>query len=200
MPVASSLLSLDDPETVERLLAGCYEEILRATDGENHARPGLVETPSRAARAWRELTSGYTEDVAGLLKTFDSDGYDEMVAVVGIPFASLCEHHLLPFTGKAHLVYIPSGRIVGLSKIPRLVDAFARRLQVQERLTVQIADAFEEHLQPAGLMVVIDAEHTCATLRGVRKAGMGMRTSAVRGALRAKPAARAEALNLIGGF
>jgi GTP cyclohydrolase IA len=178
-------------------LERAYREILGATPGEDCGREGLQETPERAMKAWRELTSGYDVDVAALLKTFDSDGYDEMVAVTQIPFASLCEHHLLPFTGLASVVYIPDGRIVGLSKIPRLVDAFSHRLQVQERMTVQIADALVEHLHPVGVMVVLEATHTCATLRGVKKAGTLMRTSVVRGALSEKPAARAEALALI---
>lgn len=141
---------------------------------------------------------GYeVDDIQGLLKTFDSNGYDEMVAVCDMPFNSTCEHHMLPFTGKAHVVYIPNGRIVGLSKIPRLVDAYAHRLQVQERLTVEIAEALVEHLTPVGVMVVLEATHTCATLRGVKKAGTVMRTSVVRGALADKPEARAEALALI---
>lgn len=179
------------------MLAATYEALIRTTTGEDSTREGLRETPGRAARAWMEMTSGYDVDVAALLKTFDSNGYDEMVVVADVPFASLCEHHLLPFTGKAHVVYIPSGRIVGLSKIPRLIDAFSRRLQVQERLTIEIADALDEHLSPTGTMVVVEAVHSCASLRGVRKAGMVMRTSAVRGALRDKPEARAEALALI---
>lgn len=180
----------------QRALAAAYLTILEHTPGEDFTREGLDETPVRAARAWAELTSGYNADIEGLLKTFDADGYDEMIAVT-TTFASLCEHHLLPFTGRAHVVYIPHGRIVGLSKIPRLVDAFANRLQVQERLTVQVADALVEHLNPRGVMVVIDAEHTCAALRGVRKPGTVMRTSAVRGALAEVPEARAEALALI---
>ncbi len=174
-----------------------YSELLVYTEGEDADREGLRETPERAARAWEELTNGYAADVEALLKTFNSDGYDEMVAVAHIPFASLCEHHLLPFVGEAHVVYIPNGRIVGLSKIPRLVDAYSHRLQVQERLTVQIADALETHLHPVGVMVVIEANHTCASLRGVKKAGMMMRTSAVRGALSEQPESRAEALALI---
>lgn len=181
-------------------LVAFYQGILEHTNGGRELvdREGLVETPGRAARAWRELTEGYDVDVRRLLKTFDSDGYDEMVAVADIPFASLCEHHLLPFTGRAHVVYIPVGRIVGLSKIPRVVDAYARRLQVQERLTIQIADALEDHVQPFGVMVVVEATHMCATLRGVKKAGVVMRTSAVRGEIKDNPAARAEALAMIG--
>jgi GTP cyclohydrolase I len=149
-------------------LEDSYRVIIDSVEGEDVNREGLLETPERASRAWRELTSGYKVDVKALLKTFDSDGYDEMVVVADIPFASLCEHHLLPFTGKAHVVYIPLGRIIGLSKIPRLVDAFAQRLQVQERMTIQIADALEENLKPFGVMVVLEAVHTCAI--GVNRA------------------------------
>lgn len=187
------------PTSVADVLAAqeAYRSLLVAA-GEDPDREGLVETPDRAGRAWAELTAGYTVDIAALLKTFDSDGYDEMIAVGPVGFASLCEHHLLPFVGVAYVVYIPDGRVVGLSKIPRLVDAFSHRLQIQERLTVQIADAFEAHLSPVGVLVVVDAEHTCASLRGVKKEQMRMVTSAVRGALRDKPAARAEALALIG--
>lgn len=184
----------------ERLasLAVAYQEILRQTPCVFEHYDGVADTPGRAAKAWAELTEGYDVDVARLLKTFDANGYDEMVAVTDIPFSSLCEHHMLPFIGKAHVVYIPDGRIVGLSKIPRLVDAFARRLQVQERMTVEIASALEEHLRPVGLLVAVEANHLCATLRGVKKHGVAMKTSVVRGALAAKPEARAEAFALIG--
>jgi GTP cyclohydrolase I len=146
----------------------------------------LDATPARAARAWAELTCGYQEDPADYLTTFERDGYDELVLQTGIPFYSLCEHHLLPFVGKAHVGYLPGDRICGLSKLDRLVDTYARRLQVQERMTSQIADALE-------------AEHLCKAMRGVRKPGTSFRTSAVRGALREKPEARAEAFALIRG-
>lgn len=176
-----------------------FRRIIAATPGEDPEREGLVETPARAARAWAELTSGYTVDVASILKTFDSDGYDEMVVVADIPFASLCEHHMLPFVGHAHVVYIPDGRVIGLSKVPRLVDVFARRLQIQERMTIQIADALEDNLHPVGVMVVVEATHTCSTVRGVKKAGVVMRTSALRGLIKEDAAARSEALALIRG-
>lgn len=176
-----------------------YRNIIELTQGEDHAREGLQETPGRAARAWMELTEGYSVDVESLLKTFDSDGYDEMVVVADVPFASLCEHHMLPFTGRAHVVYIPNGRVVGLSKIPRLIDVYSHRLQIQERMTIQIADALELHLCPQGIMVMLEAEHTCATLRGVKKPGTVMRTSALRGLIKEDTAARAEALALIRG-
>lgn len=175
-------------------LLAAYTTIVAATVERS---PGTDETPARAAAAWRELTAGYDVDVPGLFKLFDAESYDEMVAVAGVPFSSLCEHHLLPFVGLAHVVYLPSDRIVGLSKIPRVVDAFARRLQNQERLTVQIADAIEQHLEPRGVLVMCEAEHSCMALRGVKSAGT-MRTSVTRGAMRDKPATRAEALALIG--
>jgi GTP cyclohydrolase IA len=158
----------------------------------------LLETPGRAAKAWGELTSGYAVDVPGLFKTFDASGYDEMVVVRDIPFASLCEHHLLPFYGRAAVAYIPDGRIVGLSKLARLVDAYARRLQVQERLTNQVADALMEHLTPVGAAVIMEAEHLCMSLRGARTPGAITVTSALRGAIFTKPEARAEAMSLLG--
>lgn len=154
---------------------------------------GTRDTPRRAAAALLELTGGYNVDVESLFTTFDSSGYDEMIAVDPIPFASLCEHHILPFVGKAYVVYLPNGRVVGLSKIPRLVDAFARRLQIQERLTLQIADALERHVKPLGVMVLLEAEHACCTQRGIRSSGTMMSTSVTRGAMRTKPATRAEA-------
>lgn len=159
---------------------------------------GTRETPERAAKAWRELTSGYSVDIAGLFKTFDAEGYDEMIAVAGVPFTSLCEHHLLSFSGVVHVVYLPTDKIVGLSKIPRLVEAFARRLQNQERLTANIADALTEHLNPLGVLVQARGRHSCMCARGARSDGT-MITSLTRGAMREKPEARAEALSLIAG-
>lgn len=158
----------------------------------------LLETPGRAAKAWRELTSGYHADVPALFKTFDANGYDEMVVVRDIPFSSLCEHHLLPFYGRAAIAYIPDGRIVGLSKLARLVDAYARRLQVQERLANEVVDAIMEHLDPTGAAVVMEAEHMCMSLRGAKVPGAITVTSALRGAIFDKPEARAEAMSLLG--
>lgn len=176
---------------------GCYRQLLQSIEGEEPQREGLVETPARAANALAELTRGYDVDVAALLKTFDSDGYDEMVMQTNIHFYSLCEHHLLPFHGVAHVAYIPNGRIVGLSKLARLVEAFARRLQVQERMTIQIADALEKHLEAVGVLVVVEAEHLCMAMRGVELPGAITKTSAVRGAIQSKPEARAEAMGLL---
>jgi GTP cyclohydrolase I len=169
--------------------------------GQDLSRDGLAATPDRVARMLLELTSGYYEDPASQLKTSFNAEHDEMVIVRDIPFASLCEHHMIPFIGRAHLAYIPndSGRITGLSKLARVVDGFARRLQVQERLTTQVADALEETLEPKGALVVIEAEHLCMSMRGVRKPGTLTITSAVRGLFRSDPRTRAEAMALIQG-
>lgn len=166
--------------------------------GEDPDRPGLVETPARVARAYQELLGGLGEDPAEILRTvFDEDDHREIVMVKDIPFHSICEHHLVPFHGTAAVVYMPSGRVTGLSKLARLVEAFARRPQMQERLTGQIADTLMEVLEPAGAMVVITAEHLCMSMRGVRKPGSRTTTSAVRGVFRTDPATRAEALALL---
>lgn len=168
--------------------------------GEDPDRPGLADTPARVARAAVEMYGGLHEDPAAVLdKTFDL-GHEELVLVKDIPFYSTCEHHLVPFHGVAHVGYIPSaeGLVTGLSKLARLVDAFARRPQVQERLTTQVVDALVSALRPLGAIVVVECEHLCMSMRGVRKPGAKTITSAVRGELRL-PAARAEALSLIMG-
>lgn len=183
----------------EARAAAAVRELLIAI-GEDPEREGLQETPSRVARAWNELGAGYDADVSEILgTTFDID-HEEMVLVKDIRLVSMCEHHMLPFTGLAHIGYIPSaeGQVTGLSKLARLVEAYARRLQVQERLTTQIAEALVTHLKARGVIVVIAAEHTCMTMRGVRKPGSQTVTSAVRGQLR-DPATRAEAMALILG-
>lgn len=179
-------------------VAAAVREILLAV-GEDPDREGLRETPMRVARAYTEIFDGLQADPAEILSTtFDLD-HDEMVLVRDIEVWSTCEHHLLPFTGVAHVAYIPSkGRITGLSKLARLVDAYAKRPQVQERLTSQVADALVEHLHPQGVMVVVECEHLCMTMRGVRKPGAKTVTSAVRGVM-AHPATRAEAMSLIIG-
>ena len=165
--------------------------------GEDINREGLRNTPARMGRAWRELLSGLEEDPREHLKTTFEVGTDEIVMVRDIPFYSVCEHHLLPFYGHAHVGYIPKGgRVTGLSKLARVVEGYARRPQVQERLTAQIADAIDEVLAPQGVIVVVEAEHMCMTTRGVRKPGARTVTSAVRGILR-NPATRAEAMGLI---
>ena len=187
-------VSVDEPR-----IAAAVREILAAI-GEDPDRDGLLDTPERVARAWGELVGGYGRDAEELLGTTFDIAHDEMVLVKDIEVVSLCEHHLLPFTGVAHVGYIPSadGRVTGLSKLARLVELYARRLQVQERLTTQIADALVEHLGARGVMVVVEAEHTCMTMRGVRKPGSSTVTSAVRGQLR-DAATRAEAMSLILG-
>jgi GTP cyclohydrolase I len=173
-------------------------EILIAI-GEDPDRDGLQRTPGRVARMYEEVFGGLQEDPAEYLTvTFDAC-HDEMVMVRDIPLASLCEHHLVPFLGHAHVAYIPneSGRITGLSKLARLVDGFAKRPQVQERLTSQIADTMDEVLQPRGVLVVIEAEHLCMTMRGVKKPGAVTVTSAVRGLFRDDARTRAEAMGLL---
>jgi GTP cyclohydrolase I len=178
-----------------RVAREAYRDLLAVAEPGTCDRDGLTETPERAARAWAELTKGYTAEPD--LKTFEADGYDEIVAVSRIPFYSLCEHHLLPFHGHAHIAYLPHRRIIGLSKFARLVDLYARRLQVQERLTRQIADCLVDALNPAGVVVVIEAEHLCMAMRGVERPGAHTRTSVVRGVFRDKPEARSEALRLL---
>jgi GTP cyclohydrolase I len=175
---------------------GAVEAAVRqilAEIGEDPDRPGLVGTPDRVHRMYAELTAGYGVDPKALLNdaVFDVD-YSEMVVVKDITFHSLCEHHLLPFVGTASVAYIPDGRVIGLSKIPRVVDMFARRLQIQERLTQQIADFLMEELVPKGVGVVVEATHLCAVMRGVRKPGMVMTTSAVLGIFRRSDKTRAE--------
>lgn len=161
-------------------------------------RPGLVETPSRVVKAWKQWTSGYDVDIGALLKVFEdgAENYDEMVMVKNIPIYSKCEHHLADIFGTATIAYIPDGKIVGLSKLSRVADAFARRLQVQERLTAQIADALEEHLRPKAVGVIIRARHMCMESRGICQQGHHTETSALRGAFKTDPSARAEFLTL----
>ena len=165
--------------------------------GEDPSREGLAGTPERVARACEELFEGMSADPATVLSTTFELSHDELVLVKGIEVRSICEHHLLPFIGVAHVAYVPSGhRIVGLSKLARLVDVYARRPQIQERLTSQVADALVEHLAPQGVLVVVECEHLCMTMRGVHKTGAQTVTSAVRGILR-DSATRAETLSLI---
>ena len=171
-------------------------EILLAV-GENPDREGLLKTPNRVARAYGELMAGLPIDPREHLKTVFRERYDEVVLLRDIEFHSLCEHHLLPFTGKAHVAYLPDGKVVGLSKLARLVEGYARRPQVQERLTTQIADALMEELNPIGAACVIEATHTCMTIRGAKKHGSTMVTSALRGIFKENPSSRAEILSLM---
>jgi GTP cyclohydrolase I len=182
----------------EARVAAAVRELLDAI-GEDIERQGLLDTPARVARLWTEVASGLHEDPRRHLRiTFEAD-HDEMVMVRDIPMYSMCEHHLIPFVGQAHVAYIPNddGRVIGLSKVARLVDGYARRPQVQERLTAQVADALSETLEPKGVMVVVEAEHLCMSMRGVRQAGTSTVTSAVRGLFRSSVATRQEAMRFI---
>jgi GTP cyclohydrolase I len=167
--------------------------------GEDPAREGLQKTPERAAKSLRELTSGYSADIDSMINgAVYSEAYNEMVVVKDISFYSLCEHHLLPFFGKAHVAYIPDGRIIGLSKIPKLVDIFARRLQVQERMTVQVAETLERKLEPLGVGVVMEARHLCMEMRGAESLLSPTVTSAMLGCFHKDARTREEFLKLIG--
>jgi GTP cyclohydrolase I len=181
-------------------IALAVREILIAI-GEDPDRDGLVDTPQRVARMYEEVFAGLREHPHQHLEVQFEAGHDEMVMVRDIALTSMCEHHLVPFIGKAHVAYIPNndGRVTGLSKLARLVDAYAKRPQVQERLTTQIADEIERTLQPKGVLVVIEAEHLCMSMRGVRKPGASTVTSAVRGLFRESTATRFEAMRFIGG-
>lgn len=170
--------------------------ILRAV-GEDPDRPGLLETPRRVAKMYAEMFSGLQQDPARHLEVTFPEEYDELVLVRDIPFTSMCEHHLLPFTGVAHVGYIPHGRVTGLSKLARVVEEVARRPQVQERMTQTIADMIEEKLESTGVAVVIQAEHSCMSIRGVKKHGSSTVTSALRGIFKKNPSSRAEVLSLI---
>jgi GTP cyclohydrolase I len=183
----------DIPDPMEDLVSSLLKEI-----GEDPGRDGLKRTPSRVARSLRFFTEGYAQNPKEVLNgaLFDVD-YDEMVIVKDIEFYSLCEHHMLPFFGKAHVAYIPNGKVVGLSKIPRLVDMYARRLQVQERLTVQIAQTLQDAIQPRGVGVVIEAMHFCMIMRGVEKQNSVAATSCMLGAFREHQPTREEFLGLI---
>ena len=190
---------LDTPMDLARI-EKAVREILEAI-GEDPDRDGLKDTPTRVARAYAEFASGLHEDPSEHLTVTFESSHDEMVMVRDIPLYSLCEHHLLPFIGTAHVAYIPGkdGRITGLSKIARLVEGYSRRPQVQEQLTVQIADAMESTLEPRGVMVIIEAEHLCMSMRGVQKAGSTTVTSAVRGLFRQNISTRQEAMRFVTG-
>ncbi|HET8578238.1 MAG TPA: GTP cyclohydrolase I FolE [Methylomirabilota bacterium] len=178
---------------MERLIRDLLKEI-----GEDPNREGLDKTPARVAKAWEYLTAGYHQNVDDILnEALFTEEYDEMVVVKDIDLYSVCEHHLLPFFGKCHIAYMPSNKIVGLSKLPRLVEMFARRLQVQERLTTQIAQTLNDVLQPRGVAVVIEALHLCMLMRGVEKQNSKAVTSAMLGAFRDRPETRAEFMELI---
>lgn len=176
-------------------LRNAFRALIHHAEGPTANRDGLIETPHRAAKAWRELTAGYHADPPDL-KTFEAD-HDEIVVVAPIPFYSLCEHHLLPFHGSARIAYIPRDRILGLSKFARVTEYYARRLQVQERLTSQIAEHISDVLDPVAVGVIVRAEHLCMAMRGVEVPGAVTTTSVMVGAFRDDPAARQEALQLL---
>lgn len=190
-PPATGPVDLDRIERAVR-------EILLAI-GEDPQREGLRQTPRRVARSYAELMAGLRTDPRTFLRTVFKEDHDQVILVRNIPFHSLCEHHLLPFTGQAHVAYLPNGRVLGLSKIARLVEAFARRPQIQERLTDQVADAMMQGLRPRGAVCVIEATHACMTIRGIMKPGSTMVTSAIRGTFQKDPASRSEVLALIHG-
>jgi len=177
-------------------IAAAVREILIAI-GEDPDREGLRKTPERVARMYAEMFTGLWENPAEHLRTFFTEIYDEMVVLRDVPFYSMCEHHLMPFEGKAHIAYLPDGKVVGLSKLARVVEGFARRPQVQERLTTQIADTMTKELNAKGVAVVMEAEHSCMTCRGVKKPGSVMVTSAVRGECCTNAATRAEVMSLL---
>lgn len=184
-----------DKAKIEKAVRDILEAI-----GEDPDREGLVETPKRVANMYEEVFSGLSEDAHDHLKLFNEKGNDELVIVRDIPLYSMCEHHLLPFVGKAHIAYIPSdGRIIGLSKLARIVNVYAKRPQVQERLTTQIADFLYDELQAKSVAVLIQAEHLCMTMRGVRAAGAVTQTSALRGTARKDARTRAEVMSLLSG-
>ena len=172
------------------------QEILLAV-GEDIEREGLKKTPDRVARMYTELLGGMHEDVQKHLKSTFTEKYDEIVLLRDIPFYSICEHHLMPFIGSAHVAYLPTGAVLGVSKLARIVDCFARRLQTQERLTFQIADFLMDHLKSQGVAVILEASHSCMTIRGIKKPGSVMVTSALRGLFRRDPKSRNEVLSLM---
>ena len=181
-----------DIEKIEKAV----KEILLAV-GEDIEREGLKRTPARVAKMYAELLAGMHEDPKQHLSSVFSEDYDEIVLLRDIPFYSICEHHLMPFIGSAHLAYLPSGVILGVSKLARIVDCFARRLQTQERLTGQIADFIMDNLKPRGVAVVLEASHSCMTIRGIKKPGSVMVTSALRGIFRKDPKSRSEIMSLM---
>jgi GTP cyclohydrolase I len=188
--------NIERPDRAE--VEAAFRTILRWT-GDDPGRDGLIETPARLARAFEEFFAGYGQDPALLLqKTFEeTDGYDEMVVLRGVPFESHCEHHLAPIVGKAWVAYVPRGRVVGISKLARVVEAYAKRLQIQERMTAQIANTINESLQPHGVGVIIKATHHCMTTRGIHKPGTDLVTSRMLGCFREDPLIRQEFMAMV---
>ena len=198
-PDAGDLVAPDPKIAVPDDVAEAVRTLIRWA-GDDPQREGLLDTPARVARAWKEYARGYEEDPAvHLSRTFDEvGGYDEIVLLKDIPFQSHCEHHMAPIMGKASIAYLPRDRVVGISKLARVLHGFARRLQVQERLTAQVADCICEHLQPKGVAVVIEASHACMTMRGVGTPGVMMTTSRMMGTFRSDERSRREVLALMG--
>ncbi len=196
-PAYKDLTDADRTSIQREVIFDLISEVIE----QDAAREGLQETPARVVKAWKHWCSGYNVDIAKLLKTFEdgAENYDEMVLVKDIPIYSKCEHHLADIFGTATIAYIPNGRVVGLSKLSRVADAFARRLQVQERLTTQIADALDEHLRPKAVGVIVKARHMCMESRGICQQGHHTVTSALRGVFKTDPTARSEFLRLAVG-
>ncbi len=196
-------MAMEQNETVEKIDRGKIEKAFRdiiEAIGLDPLHEGLIETPERVARFYSEVFQGVHEDPGDVIDAFFGDEhYEEIVMVREIPFYSMCEHHFVPFHGQAHVAYMPKGRVTGLSKLARLVEGYARRPQMQERLTAQVANCLQERLDPHGVLVVVEAEHLCMSMRGVRKPGAKTVTSAVRGLMETNPATRAEAMSLLLG-
>ena len=183
-------------ESIKKILLEIEKDV--ALDGNGELREGLRNTPKRVVESWKELYSGYNQDPKETLNaTFNGEGYDGIVLLKDIDFYSTCEHHMLSFQGAAHVAYIPTDRIVGISKLARIVDIYARRLQNQERITTQVADALEKHLKPLGAAIIIEAKHECMGCRGIKKSNATMTTSAMRGVFFDKAEARSELMDLI---
>ena len=188
-------MSLPDKVDTERIKKAVREILLAV--GEDVDREGLKDTPDRVARMYSELLGGMLEEPEKYIKRMFNENYDEIVLLRDIPFYSICEHHLMPFIGSAHVAYLPAGSVVGVSKLARVVDSFSRQLQVQERLTDQIADFLMKKLEPRGVAVVLEASHSCMTIRGIKKPGSVMVTSSLRGIFRSDPRSRSEIMVLI---
>jgi len=184
-----------DKEKIKKAVRLILEAI-----GENPEREGLKDTPQRVANMYEEIFAGINKEPKNIIKVFESEKHDEMIILKDIPFYSVCEHHMMPFLGKAHIAYIPrENKLLGLSKLARVVETYAKRLQLQERLTTQIADTIKNAIDPLGVLVIIEAEHLCMTMRGIKKPGSKMVTSALRGAFKKNESTRKEALSLIKG-
>lgn len=189
-------MAIENPQVDVEKIREAVREILLAV-GEDVGREGIKETPDRVARMYAELLGGMQEDPKQHVRRLFTENYDEIVLLRDIPFYSICEHHLMPFIGTAHVAYLPAGSVLGVSKLARVVDCFARRLQVQERLTDQIADFIMQSLKPRGVAVVLEASHSCMTIRGIKKPGSIMVTSSLRGIFRRDPKSRSEVMSLM---